>query len=442
MKFPLLIQKFGGTSVGTIERIRAVASWVVDHHQKGHPVVVVVSAMSGETNRLVELAHQINPIPFSSAYDLLIASGEQVSVGLVTLAINAEAARRGLSSNEIACGLLAHQIGIRTDKVYSKARIEAIDTARLKRELENHRVCVIAGFQGVDSDNNITTLGRGGSDTSAVAIAAALKPLYPSLDCEIYTDVDGVYTTDPRIEPRARRLPEITHEEMMELAGLGAKVLQIRSVELAANYDVPLVVRSSLEIEKGISGPGTRIVSQRSHAARAEGAKNSMENAKMEKVVVSGVALDRDQIKFSLQSLKDRPGVAAEIFGALARAAIVVDVIVQAISREGFITISFTVGKADQLKAEKTLGELKSRPGYETLEVSVEPGLSKVSIVGVGMQNHPGVASKMFELLGSAGINIALITTSEIKVSCLVAGSQGDAAVRALHEGFRLHEVG
>jgi aspartate kinase len=398
----LLVQKFGGTSVGSIERIRHVARWALQSQAKGDDVVLVVSAMSGETNRLVELATQINPVPYSREYDMLIASGEQVAVGLVTLAINTEA--KALKAR----GFLGHQIGIRTDSVYSKARIQAIDGSVLRREVERGIIPVIAGFQGVDPENNITTLGRGGSDTSAVAIAVALKADV----CEIYTDVDGVYTTDPRLCSKAKKIGKIAYEEMMELASLGAKVLQIRSVELAAKYKMPLHVRSSFDPVEG-----TMVVSQ--------------EELGMEQVVVAGVAADGGQAKFTLRNLPDEPGVAARVFGALSAAAIVVDVIVQDMPSNGRLTLSFTVGKSDFLKAKQVLETLQT-------DYASEQSLAKVSIVGVGMQHHPGVASKMFALLAQEKINIKLITTSEIKVSCLIDESQTKKAVECLHRGFDL----
>lgn len=436
----LIVQKFGGTSVGTVERIQHVANWALDCQAKGDDIVLVVSAMSGETNRLVGLATQINPIPDSREYDLLIASGEQIAVGLVSLAINTEAARRGLFTGTVgagsggqehshsrrygARGLLGHQIGIRTDSVFSKARIQEINTQLLRQEIDRKCIPVIAGFQGVDPDNNITTLGRGGSDTSAVAIAAALQ----ADDCEIYTDVDGVYTTDPRICPRARKISRISYEEMMELASLGAKVLQIRSVELAAKYRLPLHVRSSFDPVEG-----TRVVSQESLGSA------------MEQVVVAGVAADAGQVKFTLQNVPDQPGMAAKIFGALSAAAIVVDVIVLDVPQAGMLTVSFTLGKTDHLKAKQVLEVLRGPVGSGTgggllkeMRVLEEADLAKVSIVGVGMQHHPGVAAKMFGLLAEVGINIKLITTSEIKTSCLIAGGEMKKAVECLHRGFGL----
>jgi len=420
----LIVQKFGGTSVGSIERIQHVARWALDAQARGDDIVVVTSAMSGETNRLVDLAHQIHPIPYSREYDLLIASGEQIAVGLVTLAINTEARRRGLIQGEHesrARGLLGYQIGIQTDRVYSKARIKGIQTDLLRSEIQKKVIPVIAGFQGVDDDQNITTLGRGGSDTSAVAIAAALQ----ADDCEIYTDVDGVYTTDPRICPKARKISRISYEEMMELASLGAKVLQIRSVEIAAKYRVPLHVRSSFEPQEG-----TRVV------------PSDQLGVAMENVVVSGVASDSHQVKVTLQNITDRAGAAALIFGALSEAAVVVDVIVQDVPSNGLINVSFTVGKADQLRARQTLETLLAQhPELKGVRLVEEGNLAKVSIVGVGMQHHPGVASKMFALLAKAGVSIKLITTSEIKVSCLIDQEHMKSAVQSLHTGFDLDRM-
>jgi aspartate kinase len=413
----LIVQKFGGTSVGTIERIQHVARWALDSQARGDDIVLVVSAMSGETNRLVDLATQINPMPYSREYDLVVASGEQIAVGLVALAINTEAEKRGLipRGGVRAKGLLGHQIGVITDNVYSKARIQEIKRDVVMREVEQKIIPVIAGFQGVDADGNITTLGRGGSDTSAVAVAAALK----ADDCEIYTDVDGVYTTDPRMCAEARKISKISYEEMMELASLGAKVLQIRSVEIAAKYKLPLHVRSSFDPVEG-----TRVVPSEF----------------LESVVVSGVAADVNQVKFSLQGLPERPGVAAKVFGALSAAAVVVDVIVQDVATNGRLTLGFTVGKTDALKTKQVLEDLR-HGDFAEVRILEQPELAKVSIVGVGMQNHPGVASKMFALLGESGINIHLITTSEIKVSCLIDAAQAKKAVEVLHRGFELHRM-
>jgi aspartate kinase len=356
---------------------------------------------------------------------MLIASGEQVAVGLVSLAINTEAEKRGLLSAEHphrARPMLGHQIGIRTDSVFSKARIQEIDTRLLREEISKGVIPVIAGFQGVDPDNNITTLGRGGSDTSAVAIAVALQ----ADDCEIYTDVDGVYTTDPRLCKEARKITKISYEEMMELASLGAKVLQIRSVELAAKYRIPLHVRSSFDPVEG-----TRVVS-----------REMLTGSTMEQVLVAGVAADQDQVKFTLQNIPDGPGVAALVFGSLSEAAVVVDVIVQDIPSSGRLTLSFTVGRGDFLKAKQVLETLRiQKPELDGMKIVEEEKLAKVSIVGVGMQHHPGVASRMFSLLAKAGISIKLITTSEIKISCLVDGAQMKDAVECLHRGFELEKV-
>lgn len=417
----MIVQKFGGTSVGTIDRIRHVAAWVLDTQARGHEMVVVVSAMSGETNRLVELATQLNPLPFSKEYDLLLSSGEQIAVGLVTLAINTEAIKRGLSTSRgaVARGFLGHQIGILTDSVYSKARIQAIDTTLLKQEISQGVIPVIAGFQGVDPENNITTLGRGGSDTSAVAIAAALN----ADECEIYTDVDGVYTTDPRICSRARKIEKISYEEMMELAGLGAKVLQIRSVELAAKVGLSLHVRSSFSPVEG-----TRVMSQK------------FLGKSMEQVLVAGVAAETAQVKFTLQNLPDRPRVTAEVFRLLSEAAVVVDVIVQDVTSQGKLSIGFTVGKADFHKVELVLKQLKTGL-FPQLEFFEEQSLAKVSVVGVGMRNYFGVASKMFDLLADHEIKVKMISTSEIKISCLIAEADMHRAVECLHDGFQLDRV-
>ncbi|MEW6058170.1 MAG: aspartate kinase [Bdellovibrionota bacterium] len=403
----LIVQKFGGTSVGSIERIRHVAQLMIDTQRRGHQVVGVVSAMSGETNRLVDLATQINPQPWSKEYDMLLASGEQVSVALVTLAINSLGGK--------ARGLLAHQLGILTDSVYSKARIQGINTDALRREISQGVIPVVAGFQGVDVENNITTLGRGGSDTSAVAIAAALG----ADDCEIYTDVDGVYSTDPRLCSKARKLKTITYDEMMELAGLGAKVLQIRSVELAAKYKVSLHVRSSFDLIEG-----TRVVA---------------EGPKMEQVVVSGIAADLNDAILTVSNLSDQPGLAYEIFSPLAQSTVVVDVIVQAraANAEEGLSLSFTVPKTDLPKAKEILEE-KFRSRFPRMQIQSETNAAKVSIVGAGMRHHPGVAAKMFGVLAAAGINIKLISTSEIKVTVLVDASKAQEAVQRLHEAFEL----
>ena len=405
----IVVQKFGGTSVGNIERILNVARILIDTQKQGRSVVAVVSAMSGETNRLVDLATQINPQPWSREYDMLLASGEQVAVALVSLAINSLGGK--------ARPLLGYQLGIQTDSVYSKARIKAIDTTILEAELAKGVIPVVAGFQGVDVENNITTLGRGGSDTSAVALAAALQKDGQSVDCDIYTDVDGVYTTDPRICPKARKIDSISYEEMMELASLGAKVLQIRSVELAAKYKVPVQVCSSFDLV-----PGTWVVA---------------EGASMEHVVVSGIAADANDAKITIMNLPDRPGLAYEIFGPLAEASIVVDVIVQNTSTEGKLSLSFTVPRLE-LKRALDLIESRFRKQFPELLVASETDLAKVSIVGVGMRHHPGVASKMFRVLAEEGVNVKLITTSEIKISVLIPQDQMKKAVQSLHTAFDL----
>jgi aspartate kinase len=403
----LIVQKFGGTSVGTIERIRHVARLCLATQAKGHEVVVVSSAMAGETNRLVDLAHQLTPEPWSREYDMLLASGEQIAIALVALAIHAEGGK--------ALPLLGHQLGIETDSVYSKARILAIRTERLRELLKQGVIPVIAGFQGVDPENNITTLGRGGSDTSAVAIAAALK----ADDCEIYTDVDGVYTTDPRLCNKARKLKTIRYEEMMELASLGAKVLQIRSVELAAKYGVPIHVRSSFDPVEG-----TRVI----------------KGDTMEQVLVSGVAADSSDARITLSGLPESASVPAEIFGPIAQAAVVVDIIVQTSVEAGKVNLSFTVPALERAKVLALLEKnIKSR--YPQVTITSETDVAKVSIVGVGMRHHPGVASRMFGVLAEAGIPIKLITTSEIKVSVLIDKAHMKTAVEKLHAVFKLEEA-
>ena len=429
----LVVQKFGGTSVATTERIMNVARILIDQqngmgHTKGPcDVVAVISAMSGETNRLVELATQINPQPWSREYDMLLASGEQVAVALVSLAINSLGGK--------ARPLLGYQIGVHTDSVYSKARIRGIDTALLRKELAQGVIPVVAGFQGVDVENNITTLGRGGSDTSAVAIAAALN----ADDCDIFTDVDGVYTTDPRICPKARKIKTISYEEMMELASLGAKVLQIRSVELAAKYKVPVHVCSSFKV---LTDKVTdKIIGENSRTSRdgelIAGTRVVAEGAPMEHVVVSGIAADAQDAKITIMNLPDRPGLAYEIFGPLADSAIVVDVIVQNTSYEGKLSLSFTVPRLE-LKKALSLIEARFRPLFPEMLIASETDLAKISVVGVGMRHHPGVAAKMFKVLADASINIRLITTSEIKISVLINEAHMKTAVQNLHTAFDL----
>lgn len=404
----LVVQKFGGTSVGTVERIRAVAQLLAKTQQDGNQVVAVISAMSGETNRLVGLANAINPMPWSLEYDMLLAAGEQQAIALVALAINSIGAK--------AKPLLAHQIGIKTDSVYSKARILDIHTEEIKKLLDQNIIPVIAGFQGVDSDNQITTLGRGGSDTSAVAIAAALN----ADDCEIYTDVDGIYTTDPRLCSKAKKMSEVSYDVMIELASLGAKVLQIRSVELAAKYKVPLHVRSSFDLV-----PGTRIV----------GEKKSMET-----VLVSGVAAESDCARFNLSNLPDSCNTLVDVFAPIAEAGIVVDIITQNRMDNGTLKVAFTASEVESEKV-KHLVQTKLINQFPHLSLESETGLAKVSIVGVGMRNHPGVAAKAFKVVSEADVKIVMIATSEIKVSMVVDRNRMKDCVEKLHDAFQLEQL-
>ncbi|TAJ76595.1 aspartate kinase [bacterium] len=398
----LIVQKYGGSSVGTVERVKHVARKVVAAKQQGNDLVVVVSAMAGETNRLVALAQQVSESPDERERDVLLASGEQVASALLSLAI------RDLGHS--ARSFLAHQVRIETDKAYGKARIKSIDSTRIRRALKDGEIVVVAGFQGVDEEDNITTLGRGGSDTSAVAMAAALKAKV----CEIYTDVEGVFTTDPNICPKAKKLGRISFEEMIEMASTGAKVLQIRSVELAKKFAVPVHVRSSFTETEG-----TWVVE---------------EDESMDEVLVSGVTYDRDEAKITLLKVPDRPGLAAQIFSPIAEANIVVDMIIQNASEDGTTDLTFTVPKADYKKAlslvEKTASAVQAKG------VRVDPGIAKVSIVGVGMRTHAGVAAKMFQVLAREKINVEMISTSEIKISVVIDEKHTERAVRALHEAF------
>lgn len=398
----LIVQKYGGTSVGTVELIKHVAKRVVATKQQGNEVVVVVSAMAGETNRLLALAQQLSETPDERERDVLLASGEQASSSLLSLAIKDLGFR--------ARSFLGHQVRIETDKAYGKARIKRIDSTRIKRALKDGEIVVVAGFQGVDEEDNITTLGRGGSDTSAVAMAAALNAKV----CEIYTDVEGVFTTDPDICPKARKLNRISFEEMIEMASTGAKVLQILSVELAKRLAVPVHVRSSFN--------------------EAEGTWVVEEDKGMDEVLVSGVTYDKDEAKITLLKVPDRPGLAAQIFSPIAEANIVVDMIIQNASEDGTTDLTFTVPKADYKKAmslvEKTATAIRAEG------VRVDSNIAKVSIVGVGMRTHAGVAAKMFQVLAREGINIEMISTSEIKISVVINEKQTEHAVRALHEAF------
>ena len=401
----LIVQKYGGTSVGTIERIQAVAARVAAKHQAGHQLVVAVSAMSGETNRLIGLAKEIDESPCSREMDVLVSTGEQVTIALLCMALN----KIGLEARSYTGG----QVRILTDNAHGKARIKEIDGHRIKEDLNAGRVVVVAGFQGADEQGNITTLGRGGSDTTAVALAAALE----ADECQIYTDVDGVYTTDPRIVASARRLDKITFEEMLEMASQGSKILQIRSVEFAGKYNVPLRVMSSFE-----EGPGTLISLE--------------EDDQMEKAVVSGIAFNRDEAKLTIRGIPDQPGVAYKVLGAISEANIEIDVIVQNVAKDNSASITFTVHRNDLTAANKLLTEIADDLGAQ--EVEADDCIAKISIVGVGMRSHAGVAAKMFEVLAKEGINIQLITTSEIKITVVVEERYLELAVRSLHSGFDL----
>lgn len=402
----LIVQKFGGTSVGNVERINAVAERVVQMRKAGHDMVIVLSAMSGETNRLLELAKAIHPDAPAREVDVLIATGEQVTIALLSMALQ----RRGCDARSYT----GAQVHILTDNVHGKARILDIDDARVRDDLKKGRVVVIAGFQGVDQDGNITTLGRGGSDTTAVAMAAALK----ADECQIYTDVDGVYTTDPRIVPQARRLNRITVEEMLEMASLGAKVLQIRSVEFAGKYRVPLRVLSSFE-----DGPGTLI---------------TYEEAGMEQALISGIAFNRDEAKLTVRGVPDQPGVAYRILGDIAQANIDVDMIVQNVGADGTTDFTFTVNRSDYRKALDSLKKIAKQ--MSAREVTGDDKIVKISVVGVGMRSHAGIASTMFKALADEGINIQMISTSEIKISVVVEEKYLELGVRALHTAFDLEK--
>jgi aspartate kinase len=401
----VIVQKYGGTSVGSIERIRAVAERVKRTEDAGHRVVVVVSAMAGETDKLISLAEQVSQSPEGREMDLLLSSGERISAALTAMAISSLGFR--------AVSLTGRQVGILTDAAHTKARIEKITAERVRDALRDGKVPVVAGFQGISETSDVTTLGRGGSDLTAVAIAAALKADV----CEIYTDVEGVYTTDPNIVPEARKLDRISYDEMLELASLGAKVLQARSVEFAKKYEVPLVVRSSFS-----DRPGTSVVK---------------EDKEMEKVVVSGVAYDKNQAKITIMGVPDRPGIAAKLFDAIAGSNLVVDMIVQNISSDGkFADISFTVPRTESRKAMPIAREVARELGAR--DVDLREDISKVSIIGVGMKSHSGVAATMFRVLAEQNINIIMISTSEIKISCVIDAKYTELAVRVLHEAFGL----
>ncbi|MCL2524648.1 MAG: aspartate kinase [Betaproteobacteria bacterium] len=405
----LIVQKYGGTSVGNPERIKNVARRVAKFHAQGHQVVVVVSAMSGETNRLIALAKEISAEPDPRELDQVCATGEQVTIGLLSMALK----EIGLPARSYTGG----QVKVLTDSVFTKARILSIDDANLRLDLDAGMVVVVAGFQGVDADGNITTLGRGGSDTSAVALAAALK----ADECQIYTDVDGVYTADPRIVPEARKLDAITFEEMLEMASLGSKVLQIRSVEFAGKYKVKLRVLSSFEDE----GEGTLITAE--------------EESNMEQPIISGIAHNRDEAKLTMLGVPDEPGIAYRILSAIAEANIDVDIIVQNVGHDGSTDLSFTVNRGDFAKAQGILEKVKTELGAR--QVAGDNRICKVSAVGVGMRSHPGVASKMFKALADEGINIQMISTSEIKISVIIEEKYLELAARVLHNTFGLDQA-
>ena len=401
----IIVQKYGGTSVGTPERIAAVAEKVIATRDQGNSVVVVVSAMSGETNRLLALADEISDKQSPRELDVLLATGEQVTIALLSMALQ----HQGCAARSYT----GAQVHIRTDSAHNKARIREIDDKRLHADLQAGRVVVVAGFQGVDEDGNITTLGRGGSDTTAVALAAALK----ADECQIYTDVDGVYTTDPRVVPDARRLDRITFEEMLEMASLGSKVLQIRSVSFAGRYNVPLRVLSSFE-----EGKGTLI---------------TYEDEKMEQALISGIAFNRDEAKLTILGVPDTPGVAHQLLGPVADANIEVDMIVQNIAPDGATTdFTFTVNRNDYQRALDILTKIATELGAR--EVSGDDKIVKVSLVGVGMRSHAGIASTMFGTLAKEGVNIRMISTSEIKISVVVDEKYLELAVRSLHDAFNL----
>ena len=403
----LIVQKFGGTSVGTTERIHAVAERVKRFHDSGDALVVVVSAMSGETNRLLELAHSVNEEPAARELDVLLSTGEQVTIALLCMCLHG----MGVPARSFTGG----QVGILTDTAHSKARILAIDSENVRASLREGEVVVVAGFQGVDESGAITTLGRGGSDTTAVAIAAAMD----ADECQIYTDVSGVFTTDPRIVPEARQLDKVTYEEMLEMASLGAKVLQIRSVEFASKYNVKLRVLSSFE-----DGPGTLITT---------------EEEAMEDALISGVTLNRDEAKLTILGVPDSPGIAGNILGPIADANIEVDMIVQNVGADSAADFTFTVNRNEFRAAREILERTAEQVGAR--EVSGDAGIVKISVVGVGMRSHSGIAARMFRALADEGINILMISTSEIKISVVVEEKYAELGVRVLHSAFDLAEA-
>ena len=405
----LIVEKFGGTSVGSVERIKVVAAGLAERQKKGEKLVVVVSAMSGETNKLIKLAHEIDSNPSPREMDVLMSTGEQVTISLLSMALH----ELGLKAKSYTGG----QIRMLTDSSHMKARIEEIDVEKISQDIEEGNIIVAAGVQGVDPEGNITTLGRGGSDTSAVAIAAALK----ADECRIYTDVDGIYTTDPRVVPTARRLNKITFEEMLELASLGAKVLQTRSVEFAGKYKVPLRVLSSFEPDEG-----TLITYDN-------------EESSMEAPLISGVAFNRDEVMFTVRGIPDQPGVANKVLGPVSKENINVDLIVQNVSPDGKSNFTFTTNRTELAKCKDVLEPVVQELGADDLAISSD--IAKISVVGVGMVSHAGVAAQMFEALGKESVNIELISTSEIKISVIVKEKYTELAVNALHESFGLSEV-
>ncbi len=407
----LLVQKYGGTSMGSVERIEHVASKVAAARARGDQVVVVVSAMSGETDRLIKLAKAINPRPLARELDQMIATGEQVTIAMLAIALD----KMGVAARSYT----GAQVSIRTDKAYNKARIQHIDTERLMADCNAGIVPVVAGFQGVDCDGNITTLGRGGSDTTGVALAAALK----ADECQIYTDVDGVYTTDPRVEPKARRLSKITFEEMLELASLGSKVLQIRSVEFAGKYKVPLRVLSTF-----VDGPGTLITLD-----------ENVGGSKVEDPLIAGIAFSRDEAQLTVAGVPDRPGIAAAILGPIGDANIEVDMIVQNVGADGMTDFTFTVSRGELERAAEVSKKVAESLGAKGIRTATD--ICKVSLVGVGMRSHAGIAAKMFKTLAAESINIRMISTSEIKISVVVEDKYLELAVRSLHKAFDLEQA-
>jgi aspartate kinase len=403
----LIVQKYGGTSVGSVERIREVAKKVIDYRKQGHDMIVVVSAMSGETNRLIDLAKQLNDNPRGRELDVLLSTGEQVTIALLSMTLQ----QMGMPAVSYTGG----QVRILTDNAHNKARIMEIDDDKIRNDLSQGKVVVVAGFQGCDENGNITTLGRGGSDTTAVALAAALK----ADECQIYTDVDGVYTTDPRVVPEARRLDHITFEEMLEMASLGAKVLQIRSVEFASKYNVPLRVLSSFT-----EGGGTLIAA---------------EDPQMEQALISGIAFNRDEAKLTILGVPDHPGVASKILGPIAAENIEVDMIIQNTGYDSTTDFTFTVHRNDYNTAFKILEQTAQSLGAR--EVNGDEHIAKISVVGVGMRSHAGIASSMFTALADENINIEMISTSEIKISVVVNEKYLELGVRSLHKAFQLEQA-